>query len=219
MTEVENMAFIRNHTTIPVPKVLNAYERKGCRYILMEFVEGQMLDKAWPNLAPSEQSIILSQLKDYIRQMRQIIPPNGARIGSVTGGPAIDRRSLSAVKGGPFISEADFNKWQLEQLNPDTPLLNLDIYTSMHKTNHRIVFSHCDLAFHNIIIRDGRIVAIIDWENSGWYPEHWDYCKTLSFLSGTDEHYLCCKEIFERQYHDEFFIDTWFTREVKHGGF
>lgn len=77
------------------------------------------------------------------------------------------------------MSEADFNKWQLEQLNPGTPLLNRHIYTSMHKTNHRIVYSHCGLAFHNIIIRDGRIVAIIDCEDLGWYPEHWDYCKTI----------------------------------------
>jgi len=60
MIEVENIAFIRNYTTILVPKVLNAYERKGCRYIIIEFIKGQMLDKAWPYLAPLKQSIILS---------------------------------------------------------------------------------------------------------------------------------------------------------------
>jgi hypothetical protein len=73
----------------------------------------------------------------------------------------------AAVKGGPFMSEADFNKWQLEQLNLDTPLLNRYIYASIYKTNYRIVFSHCDFTFHNAIIRDGRIVAIINWEDSG----------------------------------------------------
>jgi hypothetical protein len=72
MTEVESMTFIRQYTTIPVPKVLNAYEKAGCLYILMEFVEGDMLEQAWPNLSSSQRSVIMSELKDYIRQMRQI---------------------------------------------------------------------------------------------------------------------------------------------------
>jgi hypothetical protein len=29
-----------------VPKVLNAYERNSCRCIIMEFIKGQMLDRA-----------------------------------------------------------------------------------------------------------------------------------------------------------------------------
>jgi hypothetical protein len=50
-TEVENIAFICNYITILVPKALNAYERKAYRYIIMEFIEGQILDKASPHLA------------------------------------------------------------------------------------------------------------------------------------------------------------------------
>jgi hypothetical protein len=29
MTEVDSMGFIRSHTTIPLPKILNAYEKEG----------------------------------------------------------------------------------------------------------------------------------------------------------------------------------------------
>jgi serine/threonine protein kinase len=219
ITEAESMRFIRNNTALPVPQVLNAYEEDGYGYILMEFVEGDSLEKIWPNLSSSERTVILTELKDYIRQMRQIVCPDGTPIGSVTGGPAIDRRQLSAVKGGPFRLEKDFNQWQLAQLFPETPLPRRESYASIHGTDHRIVFSHCDLAFHNIIVRDGHVVAIIDWEYSGWYPEHWDYCKTRSFLSGTDEFYRCCEEIFGGHYHMEYFMDESFTREVHHGGF
>jgi len=219
ITEAESMRFIRNHTALPVPQVLDAYEKDGYGYILMEFVEGDLLEKIWPNLSSSEKMVILTELNNYIFQMRQIVCPDGTPIGSVTGGPAIDRRQLSAVKGGPFWSEKEFNEWQLAQLFPDTALSRRESYASIHGTDHRIVFSHCDLAFHNIIVRDGHVVAIIDWEYSGWYPEHWDYCKTRSFLSGTDEFYLCCKAIFGKHYHKEYFMDEWFTREVQHGGF
>ncbi|KAF2193626.1 kinase-like protein [Zopfia rhizophila CBS 207.26] len=217
--EAESMTFIRNHTTIPVPRVLNTYEEEGYRYILMEFVEGELLEKIWGKLSSSERSVILNELKDYICQMRQIKCPNGTPIGSITGGPAIDRRQLDSAKDGPFKSEADFNEWQLAQLHEETPLSRRDLFAALHRTDHEIVFSHGDLAFHNIIVREGHIAAIIDWEYSGWYPEHWDYCKTRSFLSGTDELYDCCKRIFEKQYYSEYFMDEWFTREVRHGGF
>jgi aminoglycoside phosphotransferase len=217
IAEAESMRFIHKHTSIPVPQVLNAYEKDGCRYILMKFVEGELLEKLWPKLSCSERDLILSELKYCIHQMRQIACPKNTLIGSVTGGPAVDRRQQGSVSGGPFKLEADFNEWQLAQLRQQTPLSNRDLYAGIHKTDHKIVFSHGDLAFHNIIVKDGHIAAIIDWEYSGWYPEHWDYCKTLPFLVGTDEGYLSCKKVFEKQYHDEYLMDCWFTREVQHG--
>jgi hypothetical protein len=35
MNEVDNLGFVRSNTTLPVPKILNAYEKGGFRYILM----------------------------------------------------------------------------------------------------------------------------------------------------------------------------------------
>jgi hypothetical protein len=96
--------------------------------------------------------------------MRQIPCPDGTLIGSVTGGPAVDRRQLSSIKGGPFTSEAEFNEWQLAQLQPQTSLRHRDSYAGTHKTDHKFDFSHCDLAFHNIIVKGGHIAAIIDWD-------------------------------------------------------
>jgi aminoglycoside phosphotransferase len=219
MTEAESMKFIRNNTTIPVPRVLKAYTKEECGYIVMEFIEGELLEKVWPKLPSDERRVILAELKDYVRQMRQIPCPDKALIGSVTGGPAVDRRQVSSIRGGPFASEVEFNEWQLAQLQPQTSSIHRDLYAGMHKTNHQIVFSHGDLAFHNVIVKDGHIAAIIDWEYAGWYPEHWDYCKTIAFLSGTEELWVCGKEIFENSYPSEFLMDTWFTRDVRHGGF
>lgn len=52
----------------------------------------------------------------------------------------------------------------------------------------RIVFTHADLHPSNIIMSadsSGRILAVIDWHQSGWYPEYWEFCKAL-FTSGFD---------------------------------
>jgi serine/threonine protein kinase len=219
LVEAESMKFISEKTSIPVPKVLNTYEKNGMKYIVMEYVKGKNLNNVWESMAPSVRETVIAELREYIRQMRQISPPEGVKIGSVTGGPAVDRRRLDAIYGGPFESEKDFNDWQLAQLNPNTQLANRDIYSSMHRTDHKIVFSHCDLAFHNVLVYDDHVSAIIDWEDAGWFPEHWEFCKTFKFFASTKELYLVTKQLFEKPYLPEYFMDMWFNREVKHGGF
>jgi hypothetical protein len=44
-----------------------------------------------------------------------------------------------------------------------------------------IVFTHNDLCPSNILISCGanpEVVAIIDWNQSGWYPWYWESCKS-----------------------------------------
>jgi tRNA A-37 threonylcarbamoyl transferase component Bud32 len=222
LDEAANMIFISKHTTIPVPKVFYAYEKNGCCYIFMEFVQGDLLRKIWKSISVQEKNAIVDEWRDYIHQMRQI-PYSKSAIGSVIGGPAIDRRQFGAASGGPFASETEFNDWQLAQLVNGTPFPNRDMFAAiMRETerHHRVLFAHGDLATHNIIVRDGRIAAIIDWEFSGWYPEHWDYCKTMSFLGGTDEDYLVGQKVYdEKCYPVEYCMDFWFMRYLRHGGF
>jgi thiamine kinase-like enzyme len=49
----------------------------------------------------------------------------------------------------------------------------LDTILGAHK--HRIVFTHNDLHYSNIMVNNGHISAIIDWSDSGWYPEYWEF--------------------------------------------
>ncbi len=44
---------------------------------------------------------------------------------------------------------------------------------------HEIVMTHNDFAPSNIIVQGSKVVAILDWEFSGFYPEYWEYCKAL----------------------------------------
>lgn len=40
-----------------------------------------------------------------------------------------------------------------------------------------IVMTHNDLDPRNILIQGSWVVALLDWELSGYYPEYWEYCK------------------------------------------
>ncbi len=46
---------------------------------------------------------------------------------------------------------------------------------------HDIVFTHGDLWDHNIMVDQGHINGIVDWECAGWLPEYWEYTSILQW--------------------------------------
>lgn len=42
-----------------------------------------------------------------------------------------------------------------------------------------MVFTHNNLAPRNILVRDGHVVGIVDWEFSGFYSQYWEYVSAL----------------------------------------
>jgi aminoglycoside phosphotransferase len=40
---------------------------------------------------------------------------------------------------------------------------------------HPPVLTHGDLSSFNILLRDNKVVGIIDWETAGWLPYYWEY--------------------------------------------
>jgi Ser/Thr protein kinase RdoA (MazF antagonist) len=64
------------------------------------------------------------------------------------------------------------------------------------------VFSHRDLTPRNILVHEGKISGLVDWEDSGWYPEYWEYVKF--FQRPADKGWKdYAEDIFPEYYHDE----------------
>ncbi|KAJ4005057.1 hypothetical protein NW752_011574 [Fusarium irregulare] len=139
----------------------------------MEYIEGQSLKEAWPSLEPHQRSEILAQLSDYIAQMRAL---QGAIV------PSIFTRS-----GGPFHTLREFQEWLVR---PRQRYADMSIYweqiTTQLGDEYPIVFTHGDISSRNVQIRDGRIVALLDWEWAGWYPDYWDYVFAMRGLDNVD---------------------------------
>lgn len=71
-----------------------------------------------------------------------------------------------------------------------------------------IVFTYGDLAARNILVRDGRIVAIVDWEYAGWYPEYWGYMFALRGMDNIDWETLGSHipSLFAKRYDIEYIL-------------
>jgi aminoglycoside phosphotransferase len=186
---------------LPIPRVYDAGENNGETFIHMEFIPGERLDLVWPNMTIEEKNNVCRQLREILTTMRSI-PSKTEMIGSCSGGEAHDCRLYRAYSGGPYPDEATFNSSLYFDLIPTTPA---PIRTALYKqirNDHRIVFSHGDFAQHNILVQDGRVTGLIDWEYAGWYPEHWEYIKFFErpCEKGWKD---CAEDIFPEAYYDE----------------
>lgn len=62
---------------------------------------------------------------------------------------------------------------------PDSETLP-DPYRFLMPDSGLITLTHGDLHRGNILVSSTsppRVIAILDWEQAGWYPDYWKYCK------------------------------------------
>lgn len=182
MAEAETMRFVSANTTIPVPKVHNAYvdDSSGYVAIVMDFVQGENLDKAWDRLDSDQRESVVQQLRGYMAQLRQF---RGEFIGSIDKTWCNDQYFYDDPSGyGPFETEAAFNLGMVRAMKNDRPWPSVDLTCDMWTNTmvgHDIILTHGDLDPRNILVEGSTVVAILDWEYAGYYPEYWEYCKAF----------------------------------------
>lgn len=176
------MRFVRSKTSIPVPKVIDAFIQEESKhvYIVMEYIDGRPLNEVWDTYSNMQKEHVVSQLKRSMKELRQI---KGTVIGSVDGTYCADQFFDGEDKAsyGPFKSESAFNDGLVRALEARGKNTWTELVVRFIRAipKHSIVFTHNDLAPRNILVRDGNVVAILDWEFSGFYPEYWEYVKAL----------------------------------------
>ncbi|KAK0204211.1 kinase-like domain-containing protein, partial [Desarmillaria ectypa] len=181
--EVASLRFVRAHTSIPVPRVFGIIDFWGKSYAFMQRLPGRdILQARWSRFTDAEKHNIHTQLRGFVEELRAIPPPQSPAICSVLGGPVRDYRLCTDGAHGPYADEAEMN-FQLRLGVPfddvrrvfcHEPQRAEDIIES-HSRRHPLVFTHSDLAQHNIMVDGGKVTGIVDWECSGWYPTHWEY--------------------------------------------
>lgn len=193
--ELEAMRLVYARTTIPLPRVHDYWENGSEAFLVMDFVEGENLKRAWHQLTVDQQKHVLCTLAGYVSQLRSI--PQTTRysmrtgwVGSSEGGPVWDYALSAADESfGPFESLRAFNDRrvtmydQFGNIHPPTATHIVSIREEM-PDDLPIVFTHGDIHRDNVVVKvigdqpeDVRIVALLDWGQSGWRPEHWEGFK------------------------------------------
>ncbi|KAF3287394.1 hypothetical protein TWF970_007118 [Orbilia oligospora] len=162
LSEAATMQYIAENTTIPVPKVYGSYkdEKTQKTHLVMEYIEGDCLEDVWEDFGLEKKEDIISQLKRILDELR----------------------SLEETPRGPYSSEEEFSQGIIDTLLEKEatafPRLVCEMVQDILK-GHKIVLTHGDFLPRNILVKDGKVVAILDWEMAGWYPEYWEYTKIM----------------------------------------
>ncbi|KAL1385432.1 kinase-like domain-containing protein [Phyllosticta capitalensis] len=189
MAEAAALRFVRENTSVPVPQVYDAYMREDdpeCGAIVMEFIKGDTLNNVWAELDQSQKDSIKAQLKDYVGQLRAI---KSDFIGAVDGGPCHDQIFSDDIGAyGPFKSDDEFREGCIQAMYACRRTHWSETVAQFIRAlpQGEIVLTHNDLHPRNIIVRDGQVVGIVDWEMSGFYPKYWEYVKAW-YRVGIDE--------------------------------
>ncbi|KAI1170872.1 kinase-like protein [Nemania sp. FL0916] len=185
LAEAEAMRLVRERTSIPVPKILKSFYQSDydASFIFMEYIPGEPLDLAWESCTASQRQNIVSQLKTMMQELRSI---SGNFIGTVPHGACNDQIFGNAVhQYGPYDDETAFCAGIALSLRACDahPAFTEKVVTLVEALprHNRIVFTHGDLVPRNILVRDGNVVGIVDWEMAGYYPEYWEYAKAHFF--------------------------------------
>lgn len=194
--EAESMRFVSRHTSVPVPRILDAWlesEDKG--FLVIERLPGQTLRSAWRDLTSSQRAHVASQLKGFMDQIRRLTPLQPEAISSLHGG-AFKEDRLEYDDIGPFATVSEYHDWRVSlasSMSAGQPevLERIREIRAALRDDHGIVFTHGDLNPSNILVsiaggdpEDARVTGVIDWEMAGWRPAYWEYVKCMHGMGG-----------------------------------
>lgn len=116
-------------------------------------------------------------------------------------------------QGGPFDTEKDFHDFFVEKDNESLPPLFKRYVRETLRDDHEIHFAHGDFSPRNIHVdENGHVLAVLDWERAGWYPEYWDHNRILSENPGIRDYYPYLQYIVPFKYMQEVLANGYLLR-------
>lgn len=179
--EVAALKWIRKHTTLPVPRPWLSFTYRAFEYIIMDRLPGAELEEVLEDCTKEQRQCYIDELAEMIAELRALKSPYGPKICLASGSCVNVKSGLGCRSLGPFKTEDDFNDAILDHMWPveaRTKYPRPHPSDLCHDITHPIVFAHGDLAPRNILVMNGHITAIVDWETAGWFPAYWEFVET-----------------------------------------
>lgn len=177
--EANTLEFLAQSTAgtdidIPAPKLIRDWvDQDGRYFILTERIHGQTLEQVWPSLSESERISVADQVVQVRKQLRSNF--TSSTMQSVDQGPCYPGLLfLDMDPCGPFHSDQEL--WDaLAKCYSNLPPDVFQNVKSRFPKSEPFVLTHSDLNLGNIMIRDGQVVGILDWEYAAYLPIWYEY--------------------------------------------
>lgn len=185
-TEAHALRFL--HSTgldLPIPRLICFFILAGTTYTVMQQVKGEMLSTLKGTLDKETQRTIVPEVDAMLRTLATIPQPladRGKVMLSPSGHDVPDPVHFFEERCGPFYSKLDCWTYVLERYNEDEFNQVTDGDTRRILEAELIAYVHTNLRMYNVLVYNGHVSAVIDWEDSGWFPASWQV-HTMRWLT------------------------------------
>ncbi|BGP17518.1 hypothetical protein JCM10213v2_005551 [Rhodosporidiobolus nylandii] len=188
----------RTSTGLPIPRVYHVEQDGDSTFIYLESMPGKRLSAAYWKLPPSQQRRLARDIRMAVGRLHTIVAPPGTRVGG------FGRRPLTALFAeldvSPSLSSSSelnaFLRQSFVDKSPDRAE-EYDNDVARRIPDHApLVLVHGDLWEDNILVKDGRISAIIDFERAGFLPASIKAVPVERLLYNPSVHDLMLMEVF-----------------------
>ncbi|KAF2461274.1 kinase-like domain-containing protein [Lineolata rhizophorae] len=192
MTEHRTLSYLRERLPdFPAPRPHGVVRLDTYFLLFSTFIQGVDLEKVWPQLDEGQKLAVSSQLDSLFSQLRALPFPDDTPLGGIQGDGCKDCRRGVRVSSEAIMDVGQFEDFIFAGLNAASSLY-ADFLRSLMPLSSVCVFTHGDLRPANIIVDTGddgtwKVVAVIDWESSGFYPEYWECVKMTNNLTPRDQ--------------------------------
>ncbi|PPQ77914.1 hypothetical protein CVT26_005169 [Gymnopilus dilepis] len=183
LPEVLATSFVYENTTIPVPRILDVVYEGEDLFVLMTRLPGVPVLHVARDLDEAAWCRLEADLSDWLRQLRSLAPPSDI-VGSYLQTSSLQQYIDVNRAIGPWLDIAAFHQYMItlcpeDQGNEAYQTFRRAARSRIFVKDYRLCFTHGDLAIHNLLIENGRLSGMVDFENSGWFPEYWEYATAL----------------------------------------
>ncbi|KAJ5130650.1 Aminoglycoside phosphotransferase [Penicillium bovifimosum] len=175
---------LKNH--VPVPEIYEWREDGDQTFIYMEYLHAQTLEQVWDKLEPDDRVSIFCELRTISGNLRHLEQkPEESFIEHSTSSPL--------PEAGPFNTVQEFHGWftfLYRKPMPDPYSVPIEPFRQDLPDDSEIKSTHGDLHRSNVLITRSEpyhVLAIVDWEQSGWLPVYWEARKAQYTADRNDE--------------------------------
>ena len=179
------LAAVHSTGAIACPKPLFFVEMDDCNALVMSTIPGKRLYNVMRKMDNKELKSILAEVKigmDSLQEpMRTLLSPETGQVGSIPHGgsllfPLLSGFHDSHVHIDQFVETMSTLTRQLPQFIESQRSVLSELAVGP------LVFCHMDLGAANIMVHDGRLSGVVDWDTAGWYTSRMD-CYSVAFTN------------------------------------
>ncbi|KAJ7507232.1 kinase-like protein [Mycena galericulata] len=179
--EANATQFVADSTSIRVPKIHAVVhdDADNMTYIVQEKLLGSSLLSHLPSLDTDARAVITEELKHILLELSTLDTrgPMGLFERPSLYDTGRFSRFIEYYERPNITTTKEFVDWLpgLLEAFPHGHAKATDNLASFDYTRPQIS-SHGDFVPQNILVQDGHVSGIIDWEYAGWYPYFWNDC-------------------------------------------